>query len=306
MPMKNSVGFTICTPLHDDEERIEALYASLAVQTIRDFEWIIVDDGSEDRGAARAEQLAEDAPFPIQILRSKRRRGAHASVNRAVKKAVGTFFVLLRSEEEILPNCLERLLQNWEAIPASEQPYFSSVTGLSTRPDGTVRGDKFPSETFDSTHFEVGGRYGISGRKWGFHRTEVLEEYPFPEKKGELYCPEGLVLNRIGQRYLTRYVNEAFAICSEDDAAADRAVPPIEQTIRGPEASALFFKEQLSLPIPLSRKIRAAVSYVRLALHAGRVPDDIYAQAPKKLFVFFVLPFGYLLYRRDRSRGLDR
>ena len=302
--MENAISFTICTPLHEAEGRIDALYESLAAQTLPDFEWLIVDDGSAGVGAARAEELAENAPFPIRILRSKRQRGEHIAVNRSVKEASGTFFVLLRSDEEMYPQTLERLLQHWKAIPASERPYFCSITGLSARPDGTIRGDRFPSEVFDSTHFEAGGRYGISGRKWGFHRTEVLREYPFPEKKGELFCPEGLVLNRIGQRYLTRYVNESFVTVHDD--GTDRAVPAIEQSIRGSEGSALFFKEQLSLPIPLSRKIRAAVSYVRLSLHAGRVPDDIYAQAPKKLFVFFALPFGFLLYRRDRKKGIGR
>lgn len=315
--MAEEPKFTICTPLYNDAERVRPLYRSLEAQSERSFEWIVVDDGSVDGGAEEAEKVGEKASFPVRVIRKKSHRGSHAAVNKAEEEAKGEFFLLLHSDEELLPQSLEGLLLHWNSIPSAERPFFTSVTGLSQTPDGSVRGDKFPSDVFDSTNFEAGGRYGISGRKIGFHRTEVLREFPFPEKKGERYCPPELTLNRIGLRYLTRYVNEAIVTVYTENGegeaenkaelrALDRDVPPMEMCIQGPGGSALFFRELLSLPVPLARKTRAALAYVRLSLHAGRIPDDIYREAPKKLFVFFTLPPGYLLYRRDIKKGLRK
>ncbi|MEH7574008.1 glycosyltransferase family 2 protein, partial [Cytobacillus firmus] len=40
--------FTVFTPTYNRAHTIERVYESLKVQTFRDFEWLIVDDGSLD------------------------------------------------------------------------------------------------------------------------------------------------------------------------------------------------------------------------------------------------------------------
>jgi glycosyltransferase involved in cell wall biosynthesis len=304
--MERELTFTICTPLYRRAASLPRLLQSLEAQSFRDFEWLIVEDGSDEETDRRVRALLfEHRPsFEVRVLRKKKHRGLHTAVNRAVDESRGSFFVVLRSDEELLPGSLSLLQRRWHSIPMSERPYFSSVAGLSQEPDGTIRGEKFPSSPFDSTYFESEGRYGIGGRSWGFQRTAVMKKQPYPEFAGERYCPEGLVLNRIGMRYLTRYVNEPLVTVHENELskAADRAFPPLEMSLRGPAASALFFMEQLGLPIPLARKIRAALAYVRHALHTGKVPDEIYRNAPKKLLVFFALSPGYFLYRRDLAK----
>ncbi len=304
--MEREPSFSICTPLYRRFETLPRLMRSLEAQTIRNFEWIIVEDGSDDETHRRIRSIIDEhkPSFEVRILRKKKHRGLHTAINRAVDDAKGQFFAVLRGDEELLPRSLRRLQHHWHSIPMSERAYFSSVAGLSQDPGEAIRGDSFPASPFDSTHFESEGRYGIAGRSWGFQRTAVMKEQPYPEFAGERYCPEGLVLNRIGMHYLTRYVNEALVTVYEDEnsRAADRAFPPLDMSLRGPAASALFFMEQLALPIPLSRKIRAALAYVRHALHSGKVPDEIYRNAPKKILVFFTLSPGYLLYRRDLAK----
>ena len=39
---------TIITPTYNRAEKLPILYESLINQTNKDFEWLIVDDGSED------------------------------------------------------------------------------------------------------------------------------------------------------------------------------------------------------------------------------------------------------------------
>ena len=39
---------TVFTPVYNREKEIVKLYESLCRQTVKDFEWIVVDDGSKD------------------------------------------------------------------------------------------------------------------------------------------------------------------------------------------------------------------------------------------------------------------
>ena len=60
---------------------------------------------------------------------------------------------------------------------------------------------------YDSTPAETYYLHGIRGEKWGFHRTEVLEQYPFPEIPNHKFIAESIIWNRIGKQFLTRYIN---------------------------------------------------------------------------------------------------
>ena len=44
------------------------MFASLAQQTLRDFEWIIVDDGFEDGALTLVEEFSNSAEFKIRVF----------------------------------------------------------------------------------------------------------------------------------------------------------------------------------------------------------------------------------------------
>jgi glycosyltransferase involved in cell wall biosynthesis len=295
---------TVCTPVHNAEDRIEALLTGLQKQTFRDFEWIIADDGSTDGSSTRAQQIAgeqtavgKDTAFPISLLTQKF-LGRHVAVNRAVKAARGEFFTVLDSDALPKPEAFERLLEGWNSIPAQERPYFAGVFTVTELPNGKLNGSLFPASPFDSNSIETGTHYGIGGRKWGLIRTELVRENPYPVFSGEKFVPEELLLNRIGRNRLTRYLNEPLL-----------TVPAPEDKLRrlhnwagSPRAAALFYNELSEQRIPLSHKIRASAQFVRYSMHAGIIPDNIYKQANKKLITFFMLWPGLVLYKRDQKQ----
>ena len=61
-------------------------------------------------------------------------------------------------------------------------------------------GDRFPRRITDSDPLEVQYRLKVRGEKWGFQRTAVMREYPFPEPDRKLsHVPESIVWNRIAR-----------------------------------------------------------------------------------------------------------
>lgn len=67
-------------------------------QTWRDFELLIIDDGSQDATAEIAERLAEE-DGRIVLLRNRKNAGVSASRNLGVAEAVGEWVAFLDSDD---------------------------------------------------------------------------------------------------------------------------------------------------------------------------------------------------------------
>lgn len=78
---------TVFTPVYNRVHTIGKLYQSLLRQTDFDFEWLIVDDGSEDGISELVHKWLQEgnASFPIRFYQQKN-GGKHRAVNLGVKK----------------------------------------------------------------------------------------------------------------------------------------------------------------------------------------------------------------------------
>ena len=82
---------------------------------------------------------------------------------------------------------------------------------------GELSGSEFPIDPTDSDALEIRFKHRVKGEKWGFQRTDVMRELPFPEIPGYVgLIPSGVVWNAIGRKYRTRYVNDRLHIWWQD------------------------------------------------------------------------------------------
>jgi glycosyltransferase involved in cell wall biosynthesis len=202
--------FTVFTPTFNRAHTLHRVFDSLMQQSCRDFEWLIVDDGSTDGTMALVDGWKQKAYFPIRYCHQTN-QGKHIAFNRAVNEAEGRFFVPLDSDDACLPQALERFLMLWNDIPDYRQEQFSGICVLCQDQNGRTIGDEFPKSIFDSNSCELYYKYGVK-EKWGFHRTEVLRKYPFPEIKGVHFIPESIIWHAIAKKYQIRCANEALRI----------------------------------------------------------------------------------------------
>ena len=108
----------------------EAIHSTLR-QTHRDFEFLIVDDGSADDSLAICRSYAQQ-DGRIRIL-SHKNWGAPASLNHAASEARGDWLFRMDPDDVMLPNRLERQLQfirrNPDLAVASSQVQFINERG---------------------------------------------------------------------------------------------------------------------------------------------------------------------------------
>jgi biofilm PGA synthesis N-glycosyltransferase PgaC len=64
--------YVVITPVRDEEEHIEATIQSVAAQTVRPAQWVIVDDGSSDRTGAVIDQYAGKVSWIRAVHRHNR------------------------------------------------------------------------------------------------------------------------------------------------------------------------------------------------------------------------------------------
>jgi glycosyltransferase involved in cell wall biosynthesis len=87
---------SVLTPVYNRPDDLVALAAGLETQTCRDFEWIIVDDGSDV--PVDTFLHTDHYRFPITIVRHETNRGIGAARNRAVDAAAGDLILWLDSD----------------------------------------------------------------------------------------------------------------------------------------------------------------------------------------------------------------
>lgn len=207
--MNANKTFTVFTPTYNRAHTLHRVFNSLEKQTYHDFEWLVVDDGSTDNTQSLILHWQEKASFPIRYY-YQTNQGKHIAFNKAVLEAQGKFFTPLDSDDACQPESLSRFLDLWEGIENKE--LFSGICVLCQDQKGNKIGDDFPEPMFDSNSCEIVYKYGIRGEKWGFHRTEVLKKYPFPELREVKFIPECIVWHNIAKQYKIRCVNEALRI----------------------------------------------------------------------------------------------
>lgn len=290
---------SVFVPTYNRAHLLGRVFESLKAQSFKDFEWLIVDDGSSDNTAELVEAWQQSAPFVIQYLH-KANGGKHTAINPGVDMARGEFMVILDSDDWLAPNALQRMLELWNAIP--NKTNYSGVVGLCAHPDGRVIGDRFPQDTFDSNAVDLTHRHHIHGDKISLSRIDVMREFPFPFQNLRGLVTEALVWNRIAQRYQERYVNETFAYKEYlEEGLTNRA---LELQIKAAPATRLYHLElsQAKQRLPWKTRLKSLANYVRFSLHAGHGALETLRDSGSSLKCLALLPLGALLFSRDQKR----
>ena len=268
---------TVFTPTYNRGNLLNRLYQSLCKQNYKEFEWIIVDDGSLDDTSSIVNIIQDKHPYgDFSILYYKKENGGkHTAVNTGVQKAHGDLFFIADSDDILPPNALQTVAGVWE-----QTKYDNSIGGIcgfdGDINDGSLIGTGFPKEVhllnielsnhinigyIDATTRDVRFKLKVDGDMKEVFRTSVLREFPFPEIKGERFCPEVLVWNRIASKYKLRHINKIIYLVEYQQDGITSAIT--RSRMNSPIASTMTYAEMLDYNISLKWKIRSAINYWR-------------------------------------------
>lgn len=138
--------FSIIIPAYNAEKFITRGVESVLRQTLKDFELIVVDDGSKDRTLERLKSINDERLVVI----SQANKGVSAARNTGIRNAHGEFVCFLDADDEYLPNHLEHL-----AILINENPsreFFATRSCVSLRTD--INDIIMPNSTGEVSYYE--------------------------------------------------------------------------------------------------------------------------------------------------------
>ena len=289
--------FTVFTPTFNRSSTLRDVYHALCRQTLQDFEWLIVDDGSSDGTRELVQRWMAQATFPIRYFYQEN-AGKPSAHNRAVTEARGDLFVVLDSDDTCLPNALERFATLWSEIPAQRRRLYSGITVLCVDNRGAVIGKPFPASPLDGKPVDLVMRGEYRGDKWGFHRTAVLREFPFPIVPGERHVPEGPVAvtpDELGNAW-----------------SAGRVHLPLHVRWNGawfgsPTGAEMHFSffDLVSHAVRLKWRLRAAANAIRYSCHGRLALRELRRELPSPLFLLAV-PIGLAAWLADLWRWRRR
>ncbi len=104
--MANEPAISVITPVYNAGELLLEAAASLQAQTFRDFEWLVVDDGSDGLTRDLLETLDQRVAVRVRLLRLEH-KGAAAARNLGIENAAGRYLKFLDADDFLEARCLE-------------------------------------------------------------------------------------------------------------------------------------------------------------------------------------------------------
>ena len=285
---------TVFTPTYNRAYIISSLYESLKSQAYKDFEWLIVDDGSSDNTEALISDFIDENLIGIRYIKQPN-GGKHRAINKGVSMANGELCFIVDSDDYLPDNSLERVAFYFDQI--KDNLSFAGVSGRCAyySHNKEIVGNQMPDQIIDSTSLDIRFKHGVVGDLAEVFRTEVLKEFPFPEIDGEYFCPEALVWNRIAQKYQIRFFDEPIYYCEYLPDGLSAKIAKLRMD--SPKASMTHYSELSKMKIPSSQKVKAIINFWRFSICSGQSFYKKWTRINKVGIILF--PIGYMMYLND-------
>lgn len=255
---------TIFTPTYNRKELLRRTYESLCRQTNKDFEWLIVDDGSTDDTRQAVEGWILDKIITIRYY-YKENGGKMRAHNVGVSKANAPLFLCVDSDDYLTDTAVDDLLNCYDSykdkikagkkvagVVAHKGSDGSTLLGASDFPEGEI-----------STLYDLYLR-GFSGETTLMYETSVLQRFYFPEIDGEKYVPEDYIYDKIDSVCVLAVLSKIITICEIVEAGYTDSVPRLKR--ENPKAWYLYYEQRARITPAGTLKVKYLGRYIIYAI----------------------------------------
>ena len=289
---------TIHTATYNRAYILGKAFESLMAQTCHDFEWIITDDGSTDNTEELVREWQKTAVFPL-VYNKLEHVGIPRALNYGVSQSSTDWFMMLDSDDYILPETVEKVLGWLEEIQSDQS--FAGIGFARCFPDGRFMKDQTPiigeNGYTDCTHIER-KKYCLNMDMCEVHRTALFRKYPFQYWPTEKYAPEQLNFYEMALAgYKMRWRAEKLYIC---EYLPDGQTKDDKLVKNNPMGFAMMYNQLMKIDTSFSSRCKDAYRMTALALYSGN--PGYLKQSSSPSITILTLPVGIALaFRRSRQ-----
>ena len=285
---------TVLTPTFNRGGRLQSLWDSLQKQTVKDFEWLVVDDGSTDGTKDLITQLQEKSDFPIRYI-YKNNGGKHTALNVGIQTICSELIFIVDSDDCVTDDAVESILKIHKKYRS--QNNICGYAFLRAFPDGKVNGKKFDVDEKIGSYIDV----RVNGDDTGADKAEVfkthcLKEFPFPEYPNEKFLGEDLVWVRMARKYEMVHINKAIYVGNylEDGLTNNRR----KHNIASPVGCMHRAEEFMESDLKTRYRIKGGLQYIVYGRFAGVKVVDLIRKSRHKVLATVCTPGGLFLHSR--------
>ena len=285
---------TVFTPAYNRAHTIGRTYESLLRQTCKDFEWLVIDDGSSDNTRQLVEGWIKENIIPIRYIRQEN-QGMHGAHNTAYNNIHTELNTCIDSDDFMPDDAVEKIITFWKKFGSDK---VAGIIGLDQTEDGKIIGTKF-SKTLKETTLQGYYANGGSGDKKLVYRTSVINRYPkYPLFEGERYVGLAYKYMLVDKDYKLLTLNEPLVTVEYQLDGSSYNM--YKQYWRNPKGFSFFRKTEMVCAPTLKRRFISCIHYVASSIIAKN-PRFI-LESPQKLLTTLATPFGVCWYYVIKSK----
>lgn len=282
---------TVFTPTYNRAYTIHKCYESLKRQQCKDFEWLIIDDGSSDNTRELIEKwIKETSEFKIRYIYQEN-QGMHGAHNTAYENITTELNICIDSDDYMPDDAVKKIKETWEKVRNNKR--ISGLIGLDAYESGEIIGDRLPEEVEIDTLFDLTYKKKITGDKKLVYRSELTKKYPYPIYEKEKYVGLAYKYYKLDQEYQLAIINEV--LCIVEYMQDGSSLNMFKQYINNPKGFSFYRKENMLNPKGnLKFKFKECIHYVSSSLISRN--KRFLKETPLPGLTILALPFGIMLY----------
>lgn len=279
---------TIFTPTYNRKHTLIRTFQSLQKQTCKDFEWLIVDDGSKDNTAELVERWKHEAEgFQIRYI-YKENGGMHTAHNVAYVAINTELNVCIDSDDAMPENAVQMILEFWKKHKAKG---IGGIVALDSDFEGKIIGNELPAGVEKASTEKLASYYHITGDKKYIYRTSVMKEIvAYPEFPGEKLVPLSYKYLLAAQKYDMLLMNEVVCLVDYQPDGSTNTI--YKQYLQSPRGFAAQNAIRMQYSTSWITRVKSVIHYI--ADHRIARDGKCLKDSPRKLMTILLYPFGMM------------
>ena len=196
--------FSVITPTFNRAHTLDRVYQSLKAQTIKEFDWIIIDDASTDNTEELVSHwLKDNSQFQIEYYQLPENKGKPYAINYGLQFCKKPITIIADSDDSFESNTIEDLLKIWQSIDISiVSEKIAAIWTLVKDENNQLVGEPFPKNFWQVNFNEriLEREQPVLGEKWHSWRTSILKDYKMCHNDNS-FVSESATWFRINKNY---------------------------------------------------------------------------------------------------------
>lgn len=291
---------TVLTTTYNRANLLQKCYQSLRKQSSKNFEWLIIDDGSTDHTTETVGEFqSHEREFEIHYYK-KQNGGKHTAWNFSHPYIQGEVVCFLDDDDELTEDAVETILTYWDKYSENERIWCMSFQKKCEGMKGRLLCDWPGDRETVSNHILFRVNRGLGGDCAEVVRSNVFKKFTFPTFENERFLGEGFLWVNAARQYDTVYIKRVIYLCEYLPGGLTKSGRAMR--MKNPYGGMCSSNMYLEHGIALHVQVKHAILYDCYAIASGK-PVRALQKSNRKWLCLLMTPFGAFFYMKwSRNR----